>query len=166
MGADQSYPEEAPVHTVAVGDFWIDAHTVTNAEFAAFVAATGYETVAERPLDPDLYPGAQPELLKPGAAVFFMPAGPVDMNEIHSRWAYVPGANWHHPEGPTSTIEGREREPVVQVAFEDAAAWAGKEVPTKAEGNLPPRRLGQYVFSWGNEFTPGGCYMANTARRR
>ena len=166
MGADYTYPEEAPAHTVTVGTFWIDEYAVTNAEFAAFVAATGYETLAERPLDRGLYPGAQPELLKPGAAVFFMPAGPVDMNEIHSRWAYVPGANWRHPEGPTSMIEGREREPVVQVAFEDAAAyaaWAGKAVPTEAEWEFAARGgLNDAVFSWGNEFTPGGRYMANT----
>jgi formylglycine-generating enzyme len=166
MGAEQSYPEEAPVHTVTVSGFWMDEHTVTDAEFAVFVAATGYKTVAERPLDPAMYPGARPELLKPGAAVFFMPAGRVNMNNIRSRWAYVPGASWRHPEGPDSTIERREQEPVVQVAFEDAAAyaaWAGKDLPTEAEWEFAARGgLDGAVFCWGNEFRPGSRYMANT----
>src|SRR5271166_2499857 len=86
MGAENAYPEEAPVHTVTVSGFWMDEYAVTNGEFAAFVAATGYRTVAERPLDPAAYPGAEPELLKPGSSVFFMPAGRVNMNDIRSRW--------------------------------------------------------------------------------
>ncbi len=166
MGADQFYPEEAPVHTVTISGFWMDAHTVTNADFAAFIAATAYKTSAERQPDPAVYPGAQPELLKPGAAVFFMPSGVVDMDNIQSRWAYVPGANWCCPEGPASTIKGRENEPVVQVGFEDAAAyaaWAGKELPTEAEWEFAARGgLDGATFCWGNEFTPGGRYMANT----
>ncbi len=170
MGADSFYPEEAPVHAVAVTGFWMDAHAVTNAEFAAFVAATRYETVAERPLDPAAYPGARPELLKPGAAVFFMPSGRADMDDIQSRWAYVPGASWRHPEGPDSTIEGRESEPVVQVAFEDAAAyaaWAGKQLPTEAEWELAARGgLDGAPFCWGDELTPGGRHMANTWQGR
>jgi formylglycine-generating enzyme len=166
MGAGQFYPEEAPAHTVTVSAFWMDAHTVTNAQFAAFVQATGYRTLAERPPDPTLYPGAQPDLLKPGSAVFFMPTGRVDMRDMHSRWAYVPGANWRHPDGPTSTIEGREQEPVLHVAFEDAAAyaaWARKELPTEAEWEFAARGgLDGATFCWGDEFTPGGRYMANT----
>ena len=154
------------MHTVTVSGFWMDTHTVTNAEFAKFVRATGYRTVAERPLDPALYPGAQPELLKPGSAVFVMPTGRVDMDDTHSRWAYVPGANWRHPEGPASTLEGREQEPVVHIAFEDAAAyaaWTGKELPTEAEWEFAARGgLDGALFCWGNEFTPGGRYMANT----
>jgi sulfatase modifying factor 1 len=166
MGADDAYPEEAPVHTVTVSGFWMDAYTVTNADFAAFVAATGYLTVAERSLDPALYPGAQPELLKPGSAVFFMPTGAASQNDIHSRWAYVPDADWRHPEGPDSTIEGRNREPVVHVAYEDAAsyaAWAGKDLPTEAEWEFAARG-GLYGadFCWGSEFTPEGRHMANT----
>lgn len=120
MGAQLFYPEEAPVNTVAVSDFWMDEYEVTAAEFAAFVAATGYITVAERPLDPTHYPGADPNLLKPGAAVFQLSHGRVDMNNICSRWVYMPGANWRHPEGPGSTIEGCLQEPVAQVVFEDA----------------------------------------------
>jgi formylglycine-generating enzyme len=166
MGADDAYPEEAPVHTVAVGGFWMDRYAVTNAEFAAFVAAGGYGTVAERPLDPTLYPGAKPELLKPGSAVFFMPRGKADDNDIRSRWAYVPGADWRHPEGPGSTIGGRQREPVVHVAYEDAAAyavWAGKDLPTEAEWEFAARGgLEGATFCWGNEFAPEGRHMANT----
>ena len=166
MGADDTYPEEAPVHTVVVNGFWIDPCAVTNGEFAAFVAATEYRTVAEHPPDPALYPGARPELLKPGAAVFFMPAAKASENDIRSRWAYMPGADWRHPEGPQSTIEGREREPVVHVAYEDAAAyaaWAGKDLPTEAEWEFAARcGLDGATFCWGNEFTPGGRHMANT----
>jgi formylglycine-generating enzyme len=96
MGDDNAYPEEAPAHTVAVSGFWIDEYAVTNADFAAFVAATGYRTVAERPLDPAAYPGADPSLLVPGSSVFFMPTRPANLGEIRSRWAYVPGACWRH----------------------------------------------------------------------
>ena len=170
MGADQAYPEEAPAHAVTVSGFWMDEHTVTNEAFAAFVAATGYRTVAERPLDPALYPGADPMLLKPGSAVFFMPRGPVSMNDVRSRWAYVPGADWRHPEGPASSLEGRAREPVVHVAFEDAeayAAWAGKALPTEAEWEFAARGgLDGAMFCWGDEFMPGGRFMANTWQGR
>ena len=166
MGAEQSYPEEAPAHTVTVSGFWMDEFAVTNADFAAFVAATGYRTVAECPLDATAYPGADPALLKPGSSVFFMPKARASMQDIASRWAYVPGADWRHPEGPGSTIEGREREPVVHVAFEDAAAyaaWAGKALPTEAEWEFAARGgLDGALFCWGDEFTPGGRYMANT----
>jgi formylglycine-generating enzyme len=166
MGADGSYPEEAPAHTASVSGFWMDQHTVTNAEFAAFVDATGYRTVAERPPDTALYPGARADLLTPGSAVFFLPTGRVNMRNVHSRWAYVPGANWRHPDGPASTLEGRGHEPVVHVAFEDAAAfaaWAGKELPTEAEWEFAARGgLDGATFCWGDEFTPRGRYMANT----
>lgn len=166
MGADGSYPEEAPVHAVTVGGFWIDECAVTNAEFAAFVDATGYRTVAERPIDPAFYPGADPALLVPGSAVFFMPQGPARIDDIRSRWAFVPGADWRHPDGPASTIEGRAREPVVHVAFEDAeayAAWAGKALPTEAEWEFAARGgLDGARFCWGDTFMLDGRYMANT----
>jgi hypothetical protein len=106
VGADRSYPEEGPAHEVTIGSFWIDEFAVTNADFAEFVAATGYVTAPERPLDPAAFPGIGPEQLVPGGAVFFMPADRVNMGDIRSRWAYVPGANWRNPEGPKSTIDG------------------------------------------------------------
>ena len=166
MGCDVAYPEEGPAHRVTVDGFCMDEYAVTNEEFEKFVAASGYLTVAERPLDPALYPGADPDLLKPGAAVFHMPNGPARLSDIHSRWSYVPGADWRHPEGPASTIEGREREPVVQVVFEDAAAyaaWVGKELPTEAEWEFAARGgLEGALFCWGDEPTPGGRWMANT----
>ena len=166
MGDDNAYPEEAPAHTATVSGFWIDEHVVTNADFAAFVMATGYRTVAERPLDPAAYPGADPGLLIPGSSVFFMPTRPANLGDLRSRWAYVPGACWRHPEGSGSTIEGREQQPVVHVAFEDAAAyatWAGKTLPTEAEWEFAARGgLESAIFSCGNEFTPGDRYMANT----
>jgi formylglycine-generating enzyme required for sulfatase activity len=165
MGADDAYPEEAPAHNVTVSGFWMDACAVTNGEFGAFVVATGYRTLAERPLDPALYPGA-PELLQPGSAVFLMPAASEDEKDIGSRWAYMPGADWRHPEGPGSSVDGREDEPVVHVAYEDAAAyaaWAGKELPTEAEWEFAARGgLEGATFCWGNEFMPEGRHMANT----
>jgi formylglycine-generating enzyme len=166
MGADDTYPEEAPTHTVTVGGFWIDAQVVTNAEFAAFVAATGYVTAAERQPDPTAYPGATPELLAPGGAVFFMPGSRADRHDIRSRWAYVAGAQWRHPDGLESTIDGCEQDPVVQIAYEDAATyavWAGKALPTEAEWEFAARGgLDGANFCWGDEFTPGGRHRANT----
>ena len=156
MGSDVHYPEERPAHSVTVDGFWIDRHAVTNADFTAFIAATGYVTFAERPLDPALYPGARPELLRPGSAVFRMPGRPVRPRDLRDWWEYVPGADWRHPEGPASTIAGREREPVVHVAFEDAAAyaaWAGKDLPTEAEWEFAARGgLEGAAYSWGDEF--------------
>jgi formylglycine-generating enzyme len=170
MGSDGHYLEEAPAHTVSIDGFWIDEYAVTNADFAAFVTATGYVSSAERPPDPTLYPGAKPALLTPGSAVFHMPAQPVSLHNVADWWAYVPGADWRHPEGPASTIDGRERDPVVHVAFEDAiayAAWAGKDLPTEAEWEFAARggRDGA-AFCWGDEFTPDGQHMANTWQRQ
>ena len=159
MGSDAHYPEERPAHDVTVDDFWIDRHAVTNADFAAFVAATDYVTFAERPFDPSLYPGARPELLTPGSAVFRMPSRPVRPRDLRDWWEYVPRADWRHPEGPASTIAGRESEPVVHVAYEDAAAyaaWAGKDLPTEAEWEFAARGgLDGAAYCWGDEFTPG-----------
>jgi formylglycine-generating enzyme len=166
MGSDVAYPEERPAHNVTVDGFWVDTYTVTNADFATFIAATGYVTFAERPLDPALYPGARPELLRPGSAVFRMPRRPVRPRDMLDWWEYVPGADWRHPEGPGSTLAGREREPVVHVAFEDAAAyaaWAGKDLPTEAEWEFAARGgLDGAEFAWGDDLTSGGKPMANT----
>ena len=165
MGSDKHYPEERPAHVVSVDQFWMDACTVSNVQFARFVTATGYQTVAERPLDPALYPGALPGMLVPGALVFQMTSGPVDTRDIRNWWRYVPSANWRHPHGPLSSIDGLEQHPVVHIAFEDAesyAAWAGKSLPTEAEWEFAARsgRDGA-EFVWGDELMPGGRHMAN-----
>ena len=136
MGSENFYPEEQPVHRVSLDGFWMDEHAVTNAEFRRFVKATSYVTLAERPLDLSQYPDADPELLVPGALVFRKTRGPVDLSDYHNWWEYVPGASWTRPEGPGSNLNGRDRHPVVQVAYEDAEAyarWAGKELPTEAD---------------------------------
>ena len=166
MGSDVHYPEEGPAHRVTVDPFWMDATTVTNAQFAAFVAETGYVTVAERPLDPVMYPGAKPGMLVAGALVFRMTDGPVDTSVIANWWHWTPGAQWRHPEGPDSDLAGRDDHPVVHVAYEDAeafAAWAGKELPTEAEWEFAARGgLEGREFVWGDELTPGGKHLANT----
>src|SRR3954470_19994265 len=131
MGSAEFYPEEQPLHRVAVDGFWMDRHPVTVGEFRRFVAETGYVTVAERPLDPQDFPGADPAVLVPGSLVFRPSDGPVDLRNWANWWEYVPGATWAHPEGPDSDIAARKRHPVVQVAPEDAetyATWAGKSL--------------------------------------
>ena len=166
MGSERHYPEEAPVQTVPVASFWMDRTAVTNRQFAAFVEATGYCTMAERPLDPAQFPDALPGMLKPGALVFTKPKKRVDLRDMHNWWRYVPGTSWRSPEGPGSTIKGREDYPVVQVAYEDAVAfarWAGKELPTEAEWEFAARGgLDGAEYCWGDEFRPNGRHMANT----
>ncbi|HEY1268387.1 MAG TPA: formylglycine-generating enzyme family protein [Candidatus Binatia bacterium] len=170
MGSNRHYAEEAPAHSVSVDGFWIDQYTVTNDDFRHFVEATGYITVAERPPDPADYPGAKPELLVPASVVFQKPSGPVDLRDCFQWWSYVPGATWRHPEGPASSLKDRSRHPVVHVAFEDAVAyaeWIGKELPTEAEWEFAARGgLEGAEFVWGDEFAPGGKYMANTWQGR
>jgi formylglycine-generating enzyme len=166
MGSGHDYPEEAPAHRVAVDGFAIDRFEVTNARFAAFVATTGYVTVAERPLDPGQFPGAPPENLVPGSLVFTATRGPVDLRHLNQWWTWLPGASWRHPEGPNSNIDDRLSHPVVHVAHEDAtayAAWAGASLPTEAQWEYAARGgLDGAAFTWGDEPRPDGRIMANT----
>lgn len=166
MGSEDFYPEERPVHEVALDGFWIDRDPVTVGAFRRFVKATGHVTVAERPLDPALYPDADPSLLVPGSLVFTPTRGPVPLDEYRSWWRYVPGACWHRPEGPGSDTYRRGRHPVTHVTHEDAAAyaaWAGRVLPTEAEWERAARGgLDGAVYAWGDEPAPGGTPAANT----
>jgi formylglycine-generating enzyme len=166
MGSEDFYPEEQPVREVEVDGFWLDEKPVTAAEFRRFVRETGYVTVAERPLDPAEYPDADPELLVPGSLVFRPTQGPVPLDDFRNWWEYLPGAFWKRPGGPGTTINGRDRHPVVHVAFEDAeayAGWAGKGLPTEAEWERAARGgLEGMPFVWGDEHFPGGRPAANT----
>ena len=116
MGSNDFYPEEQPLRRVAVDGFWMDDHPVTVAEFGRFVKATGHTTWAEKAPDPAAYPDAIPELMVPGTLVFTGSSGPVDLSDIHNWWSWTPGANCRHPDGPESTLHGREGHPVTHVA--------------------------------------------------
>ena len=168
MGSDDHYPEERPVHPVRVDGFWIDPTPVTNRQFRRFIEATGYTTFAEIAPDPKDYPGALPHMLRAGSLVFTPPQGPVDLRDWSQWWQFRFGAFWRRPYGPGSSLAGLEEHPVVHIAFRDAEAyarWAGKELPTEAEWEFAARGgLDGAMFTWGNDFAPGGTVMANTWR--
>jgi formylglycine-generating enzyme required for sulfatase activity len=165
MGSDRHYPEEAPSRIVSVEPFYMDETQVTNAEFARFIAATGYVTVAEKTPSNEDYPDARPDMLRPGSAVFVPSAAPVDLRDHSLWWEYVFGACWHAPLGPGSTVDALADHPVVHVTYADAqtfAAWAGKALPTEAEWEFAARNgLDDASFAWGDELSPGGAIMAN-----
>ncbi|MEY2599002.1 MAG: hypothetical protein RLZZ142_1261, partial [Verrucomicrobiota bacterium] len=162
----ESMADARPIHRVFVDGFWMDATEVTNEAFAQFVDATHYVTLAERKPSPEEFPGVAPEALKAGSIVFKPTTEEVPLNNFLAWWSYVPGANWRHPLGPGSDIQGKEKYPVVQIAYEDALAyaqWAGKRLPTEAEWEFAARGgLSGQAFAWGKDFRPDGKWMANT----
>ncbi len=165
MGSEKFYPEERPTHWVSVDGFWMDRTPVTNLQFARFVKATGYVTWAERVPKAEDYPGALPELLFAGSVVFQSPTQRVDMSNAYNWWNWVRGADWRHPEGAGSNLDGKDRHPVVHVAWADVEAycqWAGKEIATEAEWERAARGgLHSATYTWGDEYMPKGKSMAN-----
>jgi sulfatase modifying factor 1 len=177
MGTDDlnSMPNERPAHRARVDGFWMDEHDVTNAEFRKFVEATNYVTTAEKPVDweqmkkqvPAGTPKPPDEKLKPGSLVFTPPGHAVDLRDMSNWWTWTTGADWRHPEGPGSNLDGRDDYPVVQISWDDAVAyakWGGKRLPTEAEWEFAARGgAGRNTrYWWGDEFRPGGKFMCNT----
>jgi formylglycine-generating enzyme required for sulfatase activity len=176
MGTDDpnSMANERPAHRVKVDGFWMDEHPVTNSEFARFVEETRYLTIAERPVDweemkkqvPPGTPKPPDETLKPGSLVYTPPGREVDLRDLSQWWTWTNGADWRHPEGPNSNLDGRENHPVVQIAWDDAVAyakWAGKRLPTEAEWEYAAHggKSGTRYY-WGDEFKSDGKFMCNT----
>jgi formylglycine-generating enzyme required for sulfatase activity len=175
MGAngDLAFNDEYPKHKVQVSAFWMDEAEVTNAQFAEFVEATGYITVAEKPVDwaeaaktlPPGTPKPHDSILAPGSLVFRPTSGPVNLSQHHAWWHWVNGADWRHPQGPGSNIDGLDDHPVVHVCWDDAAAyatWAGKRLPTEAEWEWAARGgIDSETYPWGSEHPDDGLSKAN-----
>jgi sulfatase modifying factor 1 len=166
MGCEScDMPDAVPVHLVTVDGYWMDETPITNAQFAEFVGATGYVTIAERKPDPKDFPGVPPDKLVPGSAVFSPPKNPIPLDNPYAWWQYVAGASWKNPSGPGSHIKGRENHPAVHLAWDDAQAyakWAGKRLPTEAEYEFAARGgLDRKLYAWGDELKPGGQWPAN-----
>ena len=166
MGSDHHYPEEAPTHQVKVDGFWMDASPVTNAQFGRFIQASGYVTFCEIAPDAGDYPGADPAMLVAASIVFVPPPHRVDLRDHHQWWRFVPGADWRHPQGPGSSIDGLDDHPVAHVAYPDVEAyarWSGKQIPTEAEWEWAARGGGgDREYAWGEALVPDGKHMANT----
>jgi len=164
-GGREHMPDARPIHRVHVDGFWMDKTEVTNEQFEKFVRATGYRTIAEIAPTQEEFPTAPKENLVAGSTVFTPTAHAVPLDSIFRWWRYQKGANWRHPEGPGSDLNGKEKFPVVQVAYPDAIAyakWAGKRLPTEAEWEFAARGgMTGATYTWGNEFKPGGRWMAN-----
>ena len=170
MGSDHHYPEESPARTVTVKPFRMDVHPVTNRQFGQFVGETGYVSAAERPPDPAVYPDARPEDLVAGSLVFRMTLGPVNLADFRRWWDWTPAADWRHPLGPGSGLDGLDDHPVVHVAYPDAVAyarWAGMQLPTEAEWEYAARGgLDGAEFTWGDGDSQETAPVANTWQGR
>ncbi|MBX7166050.1 MAG: formylglycine-generating enzyme family protein [Pirellulales bacterium] len=165
MGSDDpsAWDDERPAHRVRVDGFWMDRYEITNAQFEKFVEATGYRTTAERAPNveellrqsPPGTPPPPPEVLVPGSLVFTPPDHPVPLDDYAQWWRWTPGASWRHPEGPGSTLEGRQQHPVVQVSWDDCQAyarWAEKQLPTEAQWECAARGgLSRQPYVWGDQ---------------